>query len=507
MIERFANSTSLDDVFGSLDNLYRDADEDPELRKWFSDINTYIKKILQQKGYIVSDDVDKDFNKLWDKGNYLLRDRYKGHTDRVLDEIKFFGEQFDQDEQNKAFGNAMDKLFKDLGNDRDGKPTFKKHLVKDLRDVVLPGIFENVRYIPIPRIEVSDPMVDVVVENIVIESDNLMPNVMEFGSDNYFRWGRKKISNKNDNKIMIAASGIQLDLRDIHYYIKKKEGFPSITDNGIMDVLLGGEGLSFKLTAANAQKEDKRHFFKLEDVKVDVHHMDIKLKKSKHKVLFGVFKPMLFSIVRPAIAKVAEQQIRDAFVKGDEFLYEAHLDAKKAGERAKNDPEDKTNGFNRFVDACKRKMEAKKQADAKKPKRDTKVEAPFSLHDSIFPNIVLPGAVSTKATEYVDKAKEGERWECPVFSIGNAKESTNIPRVPTITRKSHGPSASNGAKKAKADGTSAAKASKNGKDQSYSTRGFADEVTSAIDADGASKKAAANAPKIQSGTAFNPSRA
>lgn len=42
-----------------------------------------------------------------------------------------------------------------------------------------------------------------VVENIVIESDNLTPNVMELGSDNYFRWGRKKISNKRDNKVSV----------------------------------------------------------------------------------------------------------------------------------------------------------------------------------------------------------------------------------------------------------------------------------------------------------------
>ena len=40
-----------------------------------------------------------------------------------------------------------------------------------------------------------------------------MPNVVEFGSDNYLRWGRKKISSKRDNKIMISVSGIQADLR------------------------------------------------------------------------------------------------------------------------------------------------------------------------------------------------------------------------------------------------------------------------------------------------------
>jgi hypothetical protein len=33
-----------------------------------------------------------------------------------------------------------------------------------------------------------------------------MPNVVEFGSDNYFRWGRKNISNKRDNKVRQALS-------------------------------------------------------------------------------------------------------------------------------------------------------------------------------------------------------------------------------------------------------------------------------------------------------------
>jgi hypothetical protein len=60
---------------------------------------------------------------------------------------------------------------------------------------------------------VSDPQIDVVIDNLVIESDNLMPNVFELGSDNYFRWGRKKIGNKHDNKIMITVSGIQMDLK------------------------------------------------------------------------------------------------------------------------------------------------------------------------------------------------------------------------------------------------------------------------------------------------------
>lgn len=397
----------------------------------------WYSKCLREQGFIMEDEATRQWNELYDKGRYLARDRYKNHTDRIIDEIKFLADQFDKDPQNKALADSVQKLFLDLGRDAGGKVVFKPHLLKDLRDIILPGIFENVRYVPIPRIEVSDPMVDVVVENLVIESDNLMPNVVEFGSDNYFRWGRKKISNKRDNKIMIAMSGIQLDLRDVSYHIKKKQGFPSITDTGIMDIFLGGEGFSFKIAASTAQDKDKQHFVKLDKVSVNIKHMDIKLKKSKHKALFATFKPLLFRVVRPALTKVLEGQIRSAFEKGDAYARDIQLEAKKAQEAAREDPDNAPSLFSRYADA----MRARAQANAKKAeqvaKRDTKVQTVMTLHDSIFPNVKLPGGVSTKATEYADLAAKGERWNSPIFSIGDASESTDIPSTGQVTRKSH----------------------------------------------------------------------
>lgn len=110
----------------------------------------------------MQEDWDRHYDQLSDHGRYLLRERYRDHTDRILDEVKFIGDQFAQDPQNKAFGEAVERLFTDLGRDSSGNVSFKPHLLKDLRDVILPGIFENVRYVPIPRIEVSDPMADVV---------------------------------------------------------------------------------------------------------------------------------------------------------------------------------------------------------------------------------------------------------------------------------------------------------------------------------------------------------
>nr|POE76723.1 uncharacterized protein c32a11.02c [Quercus suber] len=283
--------------------IYADADQDPELKRWFTDMDRFIRKCLKEQGYILEDQCNDRWDDLYKHGHFLLRERYRAHTDRITDEFKFIGQQFDADPENKAFANAMNKLFLDLGNDENGQPTFKPHLVKDLTDVIIPGIFESVRYVPIPRIEYSDPMVDAVIENLVIEGDNLAPNVAEFGSDNYWRWGRKGNASKNKNKVMLAVSGIQMDLRDVSYYIKKKEGFPGITDKGVMDIFLGGTGLSFKVAMETADKTDRHHFFKINTVSVDIKNMSIKMKQSNHKLLFNLFKPLLMRVMKPVSSR------------------------------------------------------------------------------------------------------------------------------------------------------------------------------------------------------------
>ena len=345
-------------------------------------------------------------------------------------------DQFDQDQHNKRFANAMNKLFTDLGNDENGKPTFKKHLITDLTQVILPGALESVRYVPIPRIEYSDPMMDAIVENLVIESDNLTPNSLEIGSDNLFKWGRKTVASRNKNKIMIAVSGVQMDLKDVSYYVNKKQGFPSVKDKGVMDIFMGGTGLSFKIAMETADPSDRQHFFKINTVVVDVKNLNIKLKQSNHKLLFNLFKPLLFKVVRPVVQKVLEKQIRDSLHQFDGMAYEIKLEADRATAAAKNNPEEAQNIYNRYVQAAQKKFtQGKKKSEAMAS--DKQVNVAMTQHDSIFKDIKLPGGISTKATEYKTLAAQGEKWQSPVFSIGSARESTNLPHAQPIKRKAH----------------------------------------------------------------------
>jgi hypothetical protein len=203
-----------------------------------------------------------------------------------------------------------------------------------------------------------------------------------------------------------------------------------------MDIFLGGDGLSFKIVASNAHKSDRQHFFKVDKVNVNVKNLNIKLKQSNHKMLFGIFKPLLFKVMRPAIQKVLEKQITSSFADADAYAWEIHSEAEKTLEAAKADPETAPNVYNRYIKAVQQKALAKKQkAEAKVA--NTKVNMAVTHNESVFPSIKLPGGISTKATEYKELAAKGDKWESPVFDIGSAKESTDIPKLAPVSRKPH----------------------------------------------------------------------
>ncbi|KAI3329555.1 hypothetical protein F4824DRAFT_381410 [Ustulina deusta] len=438
LIERFANGTSSDDLWSSINTLYEDADKDSELRNWFKSMDTYIRKCLQQQGYIMDEHCNQQWHHLYGRGNYLLREKYRGHTDRIIDEVKFLANQFDHDPQNKAFSASLQKLFKHLGNDENGKPKFKPHLIKDLTEVIIPAIFESVAYIPVPRIEYSDRQIDAIVENLVLESDNFMPNVLEIASDNFFSWGRKKIASHHNHSVDVKVSGVQMDLRDVSYYVKRKEGFPSISDQGVANLFLGGEGLSFRMKLSTADPKDRQHFFKVDKVDADVQHLKVKLVKTKHSLLFGLFKPIMLKLMRPMVQKIAEKQIKDQFNQMDQTLYLIKQEADRALEEALADPEHAPNIYRRYVNAVQKQMlQNKQKAQQAAAKVDKKVNVAVTKEDSIFQNVHLPGGISSKATEYKELARKGEKWESPVFSIGSSDKSTDIPVAPKVTRKEH----------------------------------------------------------------------
>ncbi|KAI6810047.1 hypothetical protein KC342_g18185 [Hortaea werneckii] len=145
--------------------------------------------------------------------------------------------------------------------------------------------------------------------------------------------------------------------------------------------------------------------------------------------------------------------------------------------------------YQRYFNAFQREMQKgkEKKEQAKEKTADKQVNMAVTQHDSIFKNISLPGGISSKATEYRELAQKGEKWESPVFSLGSAGETNNLPPVSDPKRKPHNATpmqlrdgSSAGGAAGAAGAGSAAGATTNGGYTNGNTSGFANQVDGAF---------------------------
>jgi hypothetical protein len=104
-----------------------------------------------------------------------------------------------------------------------------------------------VGYVPIPRIEYTDENLDLVVENLTLQGRNLFPKILAVEANNYIKFSPyAAISDDSRHRITLDLQQMQADMRDVAFYYRKK-GIPRMTDSGLADVILGGQGLSVSL--------------------------------------------------------------------------------------------------------------------------------------------------------------------------------------------------------------------------------------------------------------------
>jgi hypothetical protein len=99
------------------------------------------------------------------------------------------------------------------------------------------------------------------------------------------------------------------------------------------------------------------------------------------------------------------------------------------------------NAYRRYAAAIQRQvlLRGKKAqaAAASAQAAGRKVNYAVTREESIFPNVKLPGGIADKATDLRARAREGDKWESPVFSIGSAAPSKDVPPAPRIVSKTH----------------------------------------------------------------------
>ncbi|KAI5479947.1 hypothetical protein MNV49_002237 [Pseudohyphozyma bogoriensis] len=421
LLERFANGQSSQPIFDSVNQLYTDAKNDEELRAWFRKLDGYVRRVLQESGYIMKEEANRDGRRLRDEGKAFWDPKdgkYAGHKDAFFDSVSSFFKAFAEDELNTQLGLDVKKLTKDLLMDSEGNLKFKPHLWDDIRTVILPGLATHIGLIPIPRIEYTDNAVDVVIENLALQSQNILPNIFEFEAKNYFKISPyQEIKDQSKHSFMLSFSQAQADIKDLQFYIKKKQGFPKITDSGEADVFLGGKGISGKVQLESTGR--KNHAFNVVSVKVKIDKLSFTVRDSKYSFLISTLKPLLTGLVKKGVTKAIEQAIRDGLVQLDAQL----SDISERMEDAKKE-DDSIGTFENLKSSYSAKkaeaQEAKAKVEEKTPSGQFQITA---KRDSKLVDWSSPVSLVEKEGEKSDLAKAGgqDGWKSPAFDIvGNS---------------------------------------------------------------------------------------
>ncbi|KIM80670.1 hypothetical protein PILCRDRAFT_9478 [Piloderma croceum F 1598] len=171
----------------------------------------------------------------------------------------------------------------------------------------------KVGYIPIPRVEYTDDAIDLVVENLTLSGRNLFPNVVE--AHNFVEFSPYfAITNEHHHVFALTFGQMQADMRDFAFYFRKNTGL-KMSDSGLADVVLGGEGLTATVHLVSANK-DESSVFKVKSIVVKVDTLKFSVRDSKHDLLYKTLRPLATALVKKQIQKA----IKDSISTGMEYV-------------------------------------------------------------------------------------------------------------------------------------------------------------------------------------------
>ncbi|KAI0747079.1 hypothetical protein C8Q80DRAFT_1179196 [Daedaleopsis nitida] len=411
LLERFANGKSLGTIGDAMQILYDDAQRDEELKNWFRSVDAYTRKVLIEPGFVLEPQCNNEANALRESGRQFYDDKYKGHFDNLFNAAGDWFRALGEDPLNKRFGQDWARLTKDLLFDAEGSLKFKPDLWMDIRKVILPSIIDQVGYVPIPRIEYTDDSLDLVIENLALSGRNLFPNVVSMEAHNFVKFSPyDAIKDENHHEFVLTFGQIQADMRDVAFYFKKKSGFPKLSDSGLADVLLGGEGLTVTAHVVSADK-DKSSVFKVKNVNVKVGTLKFSIRDSNHDMLYKTLRPLATGLVKKQLQKA----IADAVTTGLEYVDGQLVGVRDRMAEAKAS-EDKSR-TQALQELFQRNKEEAQSVKSKADDKGSHFKIVSRRESALLPAQGHPAGWVNRTSEREEAALRGQDWRSEAFTV------------------------------------------------------------------------------------------
>jgi hypothetical protein len=387
--------------------------KDPEFESLMTNIGNSLQKLLTDPDFF--EHVDEKFQEL------RKQSRSVGTESSLREDVDNFFVQAQRTFNTVVQDQDIAKLIKSsvqIANILSPKYNYiNTDLVKDAINVFVPLIIQAIQYIPIPRLEVSTPELDLLLENLIIEPGktinhtSFLPFRFKVETYNDFEVYKAKFRTASSatSKLTIKIDGLSLAAEEIGFLLRAHSGLLRLADEGIASFKLDERGIDIHLDVEIA-KERQEQMLTLRGVRVHIHKLSYTLRKSKFSFFGWLLKPLL----RPVIRKVMEKQLATAIADG---IHAANRELLFARERLRatriSDPDD----LRTFFKAVMTRLTPEEDPDLY-----TRVGV-AQPGKGVFKGKYAPGSVvkvweeeGARASERIDDWDEGG-WRNDVFDL------------------------------------------------------------------------------------------
>lgn len=390
---------------------------DPEFENLMMDVGNSVQKLLTDPDFFES--ADKKIQELREKAKEVgTESNLRKDIDEALSQFQI---TFNSVLEDIDVSNLITTTAKILNILSPLHVATNKDLIQDSLHVFIPLLIQAVQYIPIPRLEISVPEIDLLLENLIIEPGRTINNTsflpyklrIETYNDLEIRKAHTlRTTTSTTSLVTVAVNGLSVRADEVGFWLRAHSGIFRLADEGIASFQLDERGIDIALDV-EIGKEKLEKILSLKAVRVHVHKLSYSLRKSKFSWLAWIIKPLL----RPIIRKVLENQLATAIADG---MHAANRELLFARERLRatriSDPQD----VRTFVKAIITRLT---------PAEDPDVYTAIGVTPSkgVFKGVYAPGSVvklyeeeARQAAERVDDATVGGGWRNEIFDVQTA---------------------------------------------------------------------------------------
>lgn len=191
---------------------------------------------------------------------------------------------------------------------------------EDALNVFLPRLIEAVQFVPIPRLEVSTPAIDLLLENVVlepgqtVERSSFLPHKLRISTQSSAELRRKAplgTESSLTSLVTISLAGLSIAAEEVGYWLRLHSGPLRLSDEGLASFRLDKRGIDLDVEVEIGRDRIEK-MVSLRRVDVRIHYFNYKLRQSKFTLPAWVLKPLL----RPIIKKALEVKISSAIEEG-----------------------------------------------------------------------------------------------------------------------------------------------------------------------------------------------